>query len=66
VAEADVGSGIPKLAIGDSSMGFWAALEEVYPKTRQQRSWMHKTMNVLNFLPKSAQAKAKDSLHDIW
>ncbi len=56
----------PQLAIGDGAMGFWAALEEVYPETRQQRCWMHKTMNVLNCLPNSAQAKAKDSLHDIW
>jgi len=56
----------PELAIGDGAMGFWAALEEVYPETRQQRCWMHKTMNVLNCLPNSAQAKAKDSLHDIW
>jgi transposase-like protein len=56
----------PELSIGDGAMGFWAALEEVYPETRQQRCWMHKTMNVLNCLPKSAQAKAKDSLHDIW
>jgi putative transposase len=56
----------PELAIGDGAMGFWAALEEVYPETRQQRCWMHKTMNVINCLPKSAQAKAKASLHDIW
>ncbi|HJN25954.1 MAG TPA: IS256 family transposase, partial [Rhodospirillales bacterium] len=56
----------PELAIGDGAMGFWSALEEVYPETRQQRCWMHKTMNVLNCLPKSAQAKAKGSLHDIW
>ena len=56
----------PELAIGDGAMGFWAALEEAYPETRQQRCWMHKTMNVLNCLPKSAQTKAKDSLHDIW
>lgn len=47
-------------------MGFWAALEEAYPKTRQQRCWMHKTMNVLNCLPKSGQPKAKQALHDIW
>jgi putative transposase len=60
------GMNVPELAIGDGAMGFWAALEEVYPETRQQRCWMHKTMNVLNCLPKSAQAKAKDSLHDIW
>jgi putative transposase len=52
--------------IGDGAMEFYAALEEVYPETRQQRCWMHKTMNVLNCLPKSSQAKAKDSLHDIW
>jgi putative transposase len=56
----------PELAVGDGAMGFWAALEEVYPETHQQRCWMHKTMNVLNCLPKSAQAKAKGSLHDIW
>jgi len=56
----------PELAIGDGAMGFWAALEEVYPQTRQQRCWMHKTMNVLNCLPKSSQPKAKQSLHNIW
>lgn len=56
----------PELAIGDGAMGFWAALEEVYPETGQQRCWMHKTMNVLNGLPKSAQPKAKQALHAIW
>ncbi len=56
----------PKLAIGDGAMGFRAALEEVYPETRQQRCWMHKTMNVLNCLPRSAQPKAKQALHNIW
>jgi putative transposase len=55
----------PQLAIGDGAMGFWAALEEIYPETRQQRCWMHKTMNVLNYLPKSTQGKAKQALHDI-
>jgi transposase-like protein len=60
------GMNVPELAIGDGAMGFWAALEEVYPKTRQQRCWMHKTMNVLNGLPKSAQPKAKQALHAIW
>ena len=60
------GMNSPELAIGDGAMGFWAALEEVYPETRQQRCWMHKTMNVLNCLPKSAQAKAKQALHAIW
>ncbi len=42
----------PKLGIGDGAMGFWAALEEIYPDTRQQRCWMHKTGNVLNCVPK--------------
>jgi len=56
----------PRLAIGDGALGFWAALEEVYPKTRGQRCWMHKTGNVLNYLPKSVQEKAKQALHDIW
>ncbi|MFE8073536.1 IS256 family transposase [Marinobacteraceae bacterium S3BR75-40.1] len=56
----------PELAIGDGAMGFWAALEEVYPTTRQQRCWVHKTANVLNRLPKSSQPRAKRALHDIW
>lgn len=60
------GMNCPQLAIGDGAMGFWAALEEVYSDARQQRCWMHKTMNVLNCLPKSAQAKAKQALHNIW
>lgn len=56
----------PKLAIGDGAMGFWAAMDEVYPETRQQRCWQHKTMNVLNCLPKLSQPKAKAAIHDIW
>ena len=56
----------PKLAIGDGAMGFWAAMDEVYPETRHQRCWQHKTMNVLNCLPKLSQPKAKDALHNIW
>ena len=60
------GMNVPELAIGDGAMGFWAALEEIYPEARRQRCWMHKTMNVLNCLPKSAQAKAKQALHAIW
>ncbi len=60
------GMNMPKLAIGDGAMGFWSALEEVFPETRQQRCWMHKTMNVLNCLPKSSQPKAKQALHNIW
>lgn len=56
----------PKLAVGDGAMGFWAALAEVYPATREQRCWVHKTANVLNRLPKSVQPKAKADLHAIW
>ena len=57
---------VPQLAVGDGALGFWAALDEVFPETRQQRCWMHKTGNVLNALPKTVQAKAKRSLQDIW
>ncbi|TXF10006.1 IS256 family transposase [Pelomicrobium methylotrophicum] len=56
----------PRLAVGDGALGFWAALDEVYPETRHQRCWVHKTANVLNALPKSLQAKAKADLHEIW
>jgi len=60
------GMNAPKLGIGDGAMGFWAALEEVYPATRHQRCWMHKTGNVLNAVPKSIQPKVKQALHEIW
>lgn len=60
------GMNAPQLAVGDGAMGFWGALEEVFPTTRQQRCWMHKTGNVLNALPKASQPKAKQALHDIW
>jgi putative transposase len=56
----------PALAIGDGAMGFWGALEEIYPSTQPQRCWCHKTRNVLNALPKSVQPKAKQALHEIW
>ena len=56
----------PQLAVGDGAMGFWAAVEEIYPSTRQQRCWCHKTRNVLNCLPKSVQLKAKEALQEIW
>lgn len=56
----------PELAVGDGALGFWAALEEVFPRTRHQRCWVHKTANVLNVLPKSIQPKAKKALHEIW
>lgn len=56
----------PKVAVGDGAMGFWAALRKVAPSTKEQRCWVHKTRNILNKLPKSAQAKAKGKLHYIW
>ena len=56
----------PKLATGDGALGFWKALKQVYPTTREQRCWVHKTANVLDKLPKRLQSKAKDSIHQIW
>ena len=56
----------PKLAVGDGGLGFWAALRKVVPSTREQRCWVHKTANVLNYLPKKHQKHAKCMLHDIW
>ena len=56
----------PKLAIGDGALGFCSALREVFASAREQRCWVHKTMNVLNAMPKSVQPKAKSHLHDIW
>ena len=56
----------PKIAVGDGALGFWKALAQVYPSTRPQRCWVHKTRNVLNKLPKSVQAHAKQHLHQIW
>jgi transposase-like protein len=60
------GMNSPQLAVGDGAMGFWSAIEEVYPETRHQRCWVHKTANILNHLPKTAQPKAKKALHQIW
>ena len=65
LAARGLGAG-PLLAVGDGALGFWAALDEVFPDTRRQRCWVHKTANVLNALPKSLQAKAKADLHEIW
>jgi transposase-like protein len=56
----------PKLAIGDGALGFWNALRKVYPGTREQRCWVHKTANVLDKLPKGLQERAKEGLHEIW
>ncbi|MFC9854030.1 IS256 family transposase [Streptomyces prasinus] len=56
----------PVLAVGDGALGFWKALAEVFPDTREQRCWVHKTANVLDALPKSAQPGAKKAIQDIY
>lgn len=56
----------PKLAVGDGALGFWKALGQVYPKTAVQRCWQHKTINVLDKLPKGLRGKALEALHEIW
>ena len=56
----------PKVAVGDGALGFWKALEETFPSTRHQRCWQHKTLNVLDKLPKSVQPNAHKDLREIW
>ena len=56
----------PKLAIGDGALGFWSALDEVFPTAKKQRCWVHKTANILDKLPKSLQPKAKSMIHEMY
>lgn len=56
----------PSLAVGDGGLGFWAALREEFPTTREQRCWVHKTANLLDKLPKRMQAKAKERIHEMY
>jgi putative transposase len=56
----------PKVAVGDGALGFWKALPKVFESTRTQRCWVHKTANVLNHFPRSAQPAVKSKLHEIW
>jgi putative transposase len=56
----------PELATGDGALGFWMALEEVFPATRHQRCWVHKAANVLDKMPRSVQPAAKADLREIW
>lgn len=56
----------PELAVADGALGFWKALEEVFPSTRHQRCWVHKTANVLNKVAKSVQPTMKQDLREIW
>jgi putative transposase len=55
----------PVLAVGDGALGFWAATRDVFPETRWQRDWVHKTANVLDALPKSVHRRAKKAIHEI-
>ena len=59
------GLAAPKLAVADGALGFWSALRQVYPETREQRCWVHKIANVLDKLPKRLQPRAKSHLHEI-
>jgi transposase-like protein len=56
----------PVLAVGDGALGFWSALGEVFPDTKIQRCWFHKSANVLSALPRSAHPGAKKALAEIW
>jgi putative transposase len=55
----------PVVAVGDAALGFWAALRDVWPSTREQRCWVHRLSNVLDKLPKRLQGKAKEVLREI-
>jgi transposase-like protein len=57
---------VPEIAVGDGALGFWKALDEVFPGARHQRCWVHKVANVLNKFPKSMAPTVKSDLRDIW
>ncbi|MFG3530327.1 IS256 family transposase [Streptomyces sp. NPDC047917] len=56
----------PELVVGDGATGLWRALAKVFPQARHQRCWVHKTRNVVNALPKSAQPSTKKALQEIY
>ena len=60
------GMNAPRLGIGDGALGFWSALDHVWPETRHQRCWVHKTVNVLTEVPKAIQPRVKTALQQIW
>ncbi len=55
----------PAVAVGDGALGFWNAVREVFPETREERCWVHKIANVFDKLPKSLQPRAKAALHEM-
>jgi transposase-like protein len=56
----------PVLAVGDGALGFWKAVRDVFPATKEQRCWWHKSGNTLAALPKSAQPAARAALAEIY
>ena len=56
------GMNSPALAVGDGALGFWAAISQVFPDTKHQRCWAHKSRNIINYLPKTLHSKAKSAL----
>jgi len=55
----------PELAVGDGALGFWAAVRDVFPETRHQKDWVHKTRNILDAMPRSVHQRAKAAIHEI-
>ena len=55
----------PEIAVGDGALGFWKALEEIFPEVRHQRCWVHKVANILNKVPKSVQPNMKEDLREV-
>jgi len=56
----------PMVAVGDGALGFWSALSDVFPDTREQRCWVHKTARILDALPKRLHRQAKAAIHEIY
>jgi len=56
----------PALCVADGALGLWAAMEQEFPQTREQRCWVHKTANVLDKMPKTVQPAAKQLLHEMY
>jgi putative transposase len=60
------GMAAPVLAVGDGALGFWKAVRDVFPTTKEQRCWWHKCGNILAALPKSAHPGARAALAEIY
>ena len=62
----DLAIGKPALAKAGGALGFWKAIDEVFPGTRHQRCWVHKTANVLNKVALAVQVNMKADLREIY